>query len=37
MIRFTWLQFRTQALVALGALAILAVVVAVNGIPLAPP
>jgi len=35
MIRFTWLQFRTQALVALGALAILAVVVAVTGIPLA--
>ena len=35
MIRFTWLQFRTQALVALGALAILAVVVAATGIPLA--
>jgi hypothetical protein len=35
MIRFTWLQFRTQALVALGALAILAVVVAVTGIQLA--
>jgi hypothetical protein len=35
MIRFTWLQFRTQAAVALGALAILAVVLVVTGIPLA--
>ena len=35
MIRFTWLQFRTQAAVALGALAILAVVMAITGIPLA--
>jgi ABC-type transport system involved in multi-copper enzyme maturation permease subunit len=35
MIRFTWLQFRPQAAVALGALAILAVVVLATGIPLA--
>ncbi len=35
MIRFTWLQFRTQALVALGALAILAVVVVATGLQLA--
>jgi hypothetical protein len=35
MIRFVWLRFRTQALVALGVLAVLAVVLAVTGIPLA--
>ena len=35
MIRFTWLRFRTQAAVALGALVILAVVLAVTGIQLA--
>jgi ABC-type transport system involved in multi-copper enzyme maturation permease subunit len=35
MIRFAWLRFRTQALVALGVLAVLAVVLAVTGIPLA--
>jgi ABC-type transport system involved in multi-copper enzyme maturation permease subunit len=35
MIRFAWLQFRTQALVAMGVLAVLAVVVAVTGIQLA--
>ena len=35
MIRFTWLQFRTQALVALGVLAVIAVVLVVTGIPLA--
>ncbi len=34
MIRFAWLRFRTQALVALGALAVLAVVLAVTGIQL---
>ncbi|MGH3069882.1 MAG: ABC transporter permease subunit [Streptosporangiaceae bacterium] len=31
MIRFTWLQFRTQAAVAFGALAIVAVILAVTG------
>lgn len=31
MIRFTWLQARTQSLVAIGALAIVAVAVAING------
>jgi len=36
MIRFAWLRFRAQALVALGMLAILAVVLAVTGIRLAP-
>jgi len=35
MIRFTWLRFRAQALVALGALAVLAVVLLVTGIRLA--
>jgi hypothetical protein len=35
MIRFTWYRFRAQALVALGALAVLAVVLAVTGIQLA--
>jgi hypothetical protein len=35
MIRFTWLQFRTQAVVALGALVIAAVVLAVTGLNLA--
>jgi hypothetical protein len=35
MIRFAWLRFRTQALVALGVLAILAVVLVVTGIRLA--
>ena len=35
MIRFTWHQFRAQALVALGALAVLAVVLAITGIQLA--
>jgi hypothetical protein len=35
MIRFTWHRFRTQALVALGALAVLAVVLAITGIQLA--
>jgi ABC-type transport system involved in multi-copper enzyme maturation permease subunit len=35
MIRFAWLRFRTQAAVALGALAILAVVLAVTGVQLA--
>jgi hypothetical protein len=35
MIRFTWLRFRTQAAVALGALVILAVVLAVTGPQLA--
>jgi len=30
MIRFTWLQFRTQAVVAIGALAVVAVVLAVT-------
>lgn len=35
MIRFAWLRFRTQALVALGVLAVLAVVLAVSGISLA--
>lgn len=35
MIRFTWLQFRTQALVVLGVLAVIAVVLVVTGIPLA--
>jgi hypothetical protein len=32
MIRFAWLRFRTQALVALGVLAVLAVVLVVTGI-----
>jgi hypothetical protein len=31
MIRFTWMQFRTQALVAFGALAIIAIVLAATG------
>jgi hypothetical protein len=31
MIRFTWLQFRTQAAVAIGGLAVVAVVLAVAG------
>src|ERR1035437_8616701 len=31
MIRFTWLQFRTQAAVAIGGLAIVAVVLAITG------
>jgi hypothetical protein len=35
MIRFAWIQFRTQALVALGVLAVAAVVFAVTGIQLA--
>jgi hypothetical protein len=35
MIRFAWLRFRTQALVALGALAVLAVILLVTGIRLA--
>jgi hypothetical protein len=35
MIRFAWLQFRTQALVALGVLAVLAIVLVVTGIRLA--
>jgi ABC-type transport system involved in multi-copper enzyme maturation permease subunit len=35
MIRFAWLRFRTQAAVALGALVILAVVLAVTGLQLA--
>jgi len=35
MIRFAWHRFRTQALVALGALAVLAVVLAITGIQLA--
>jgi hypothetical protein len=35
MIRFTWLRFRAQAAVALGALAVLAVVLAVTGFHLA--
>jgi hypothetical protein len=35
MIRFTWHRFRAQALVALGALAVLAVVLAITGIQLA--
>jgi ABC-type transport system involved in multi-copper enzyme maturation permease subunit len=35
MIRFTWLQYRTQAAWALGALAILAIVLAVSGIQVA--
>jgi hypothetical protein len=35
MIRFAWLRFRTQALVALGALAVLAVILLVTGIELA--
>jgi hypothetical protein len=35
MIRFAWLRFRTQAAVAFGALAVLAVVLAVTGIQLA--
>ena len=35
MIRFTWLRFRAQALVALGALAVLAAVLLVTGIRLA--
>lgn len=35
MIRFTWFRFRTQALVAAGVLAVLAVVLAVTGIGLA--
>jgi hypothetical protein len=35
MIRFAWLRFRTQALVALGALAVLAVILLVTGIQLA--
>jgi hypothetical protein len=35
MIRFAWLRFRTQALVTVGVLAVLAVVLAVSGIQLA--
>jgi hypothetical protein len=35
MIRFTWLRFRTQAAVALGALVVLAVILVVTGIHLA--
>jgi ABC-type transport system involved in multi-copper enzyme maturation permease subunit len=35
MIRFAWLRFRTQALVAFGVLAVLAVVLVVTGIRLA--
>ena len=35
MIRFTWLRFRTQAAVAVGALVILAIVLAVTGVQLA--
>ena len=35
MIRFAWIQFRTQALVALGVLAVAAVAFAVTGIQLA--
>jgi hypothetical protein len=34
MIRFAWIQFRTQAAVAAGALAVLAVVLAITGIQL---
>jgi hypothetical protein len=34
MIRFTWHRFRTQTLIALGALAVLAVVLAITGIQL---
>ena len=35
MIRFAWFRFRTQALAALGVLAVLAVILLVTGIPLA--
>jgi hypothetical protein len=35
MIRFTWLQFRTQAAVAIGGLAVIAVVLAITGTHLA--
>ncbi|HXL95958.1 MAG TPA: ABC transporter permease [Streptosporangiaceae bacterium] len=35
MIRFAWIRFRTQALVAFGALAVLAVILVVTGIQLA--